>query len=172
MELIAFYGFAGLAIVSALFILFTKNLMYAAFGLFVTLLGVAALYVLSMADFLAVSQILVYVGGVLVLLVFGIMLTQADKSKESTHANYIAVENKGLGLAALVACGLLVLLVKVIVSADFVLDGPYAEQKSTLPRLGVHLMTSHLLPFEIVAVLLLAVLVGAGFMAYNRIKQP
>lgn len=171
MELIAFYGFAGLAIVSALFILFTRNLMYAAFGLFLTFLGVAALYVFAMADFIAVSQIMIYVGGVLVLLVFGIMLTQSGKTRESTRANYVTVENKGVVIGLTVAVALFALLIKVITTADFLLAGDYVEQKSTLGQLGVHLMTTHLLPFEIVAILLLAVLVGTGYMAYNRIKQ-
>jgi NADH:ubiquinone oxidoreductase subunit 6 (subunit J) len=171
MELIAFYVFASLAIAAALLILFTKNLMYAAFGLFLTFLGVAAMYVFAMADFLAVSQIMIYVGGVLVLLVFGIMLTQSGKSRESTRANYVVVENKGMWAASLLSLSFFLVLLKVISSAHFVLAGEVMEQKSTLHALGVHLMTTHLLPFEIIAILLLAVLIGAGYMAYHRIKQ-
>ncbi|TAG53396.1 MAG: NADH-quinone oxidoreductase subunit J, partial [Runella slithyformis] len=57
----AFYGFSALAIGAALFILFTRNVLYAAFCLFVVLLGVAALFVLMGADFLAIAQILIYV---------------------------------------------------------------------------------------------------------------
>lgn len=167
MELVAFYFFAGLAIASALFILFTKNLMYAAFGLFLSLMGVAAMYIFAMADFLAVAQIMIYVGGVLVLLVFGIMLTQAKR----TGSNYVEVENRGLPTRLVVAGVLFFLLVKVIFSSDFVMSGSYIGQKSTLHLLGMHLMTTHLLPFEIIAVLLLAVLTGTGYMAYNRIKQ-
>ena len=166
MELIAFYFFAGLAVAAALFILFTRNLMYAAFGLFMSLLGVAALYVFAMADFLAVAQIMIYVGGVLVLLVFGIMLTQASRS----GANYVRVENGNLPVRLTVAGVMFVLLLKVLLSADFALSGPVESQKSTLKQLGMHLMTTHLLPFEIIAVLLLAVLTGTGYMAYNRIR--
>jgi NADH:ubiquinone oxidoreductase subunit 6 (subunit J) len=171
MELVAFYFFAGLAIVSALFILFTRNLMYAAFGLFLTFMSVAALYVFAMADFLAVSQIMIYVGGVLVLLVFGIMLTHQHKAGRNTQANYVEVENGGMPFRVAVSVVFFLLLIKVITEADFVLEGSYIEQKSTLQLLGVHLMTSHLLPFEIIAVLLLAVLLGAGYMAFNRIKN-
>ncbi|ODS83812.1 MAG: NADH-quinone oxidoreductase subunit J [Cytophagaceae bacterium SCN 52-12] len=171
MELIAFYFFAGLAVVSALFILFTRNLMYAAFGLFLTFMSVAALYVFAMADFLAVSQIMIYVGGVLVLLVFGIMLTHQHKAGQSTQANYVEVENGGMPFRIIVSVAFFLLLIKVITGADFKLAGSYVEQKSTLQQLGIHLMTSHLLPFEIIAVLLLAVLLGAGYMAFNRIKN-
>jgi NADH:ubiquinone oxidoreductase subunit 6 (subunit J) len=172
MEVVAFYFFAALAVGSALFILLTKNLMYAAFGLFLTFLGVAAMYVFAMADFLAVSQIMVYVGGVLVLLVFGIMLTRPEKNESSTAANYVAVKSKGVFVGGAVAIGFLYLLLRVILSADFVLaDTTQISQKSTIQQLGIHLMTTHLLPFEIMAVLLLAVLIGAGYIAFNRIKQ-
>ena len=75
MAIAAFYGFSALAIGAALTILFTRNVMYAALCLFIALLGVAALYVLAGADFLAITQLLIYVGGVLVLLIFGVMLT-------------------------------------------------------------------------------------------------
>jgi len=171
MELIAFYFFAGLAIVAALFILFTRNLMYAAFGLFLAFMSVAALYVFAMADFLAVSQIMIYVGGVLVLLVFGIMLTHQRKAGHNTQANYVEVENGGVLFRSAVSVAFFLLLIKVITSAHFELDGNYVEQKSTLQQIGIHLMTSHLFPFEIIAVLLLAVLLGVGYMAFNRIKN-
>lgn len=171
MEQIAFYLFAGLAIAAALLILFTRNLMYAAFALFITFFGVAALYVLAMADFLAVAQIMVYVGGVLVLLVFGIMLTHQPKVKSSAASNSVLAENRGMILGGVVAALIFAMLAKVIVAADFVLDGPYAAQKSTMEKIGLALMTTHLLPFEMVAVLLLAVLVGTGYLAFNRIKQ-
>src|SRR5690606_3157229 len=137
------------------------------FCLFLSLVGVAALYVFAMADFLAVAQIMIYVGGVLVLLVFGIMLTQAKR----TGANYVEVENGGQPLRLTMAAVLLVLLIKVIYAADCALAGEYQLQKSTIHTVGIHLMTTHLLPFEIIAVLLLAVLTGTGYMAYNRIKS-
>jgi NADH-quinone oxidoreductase subunit J len=72
---ILFFVFALITIVSACIVVFSKNLMYAAFSLLFTFFGVAALYVLLYADFLAVTQVLIYVGGILVLLLFGVMLT-------------------------------------------------------------------------------------------------
>jgi NADH:ubiquinone oxidoreductase subunit 6 (subunit J) len=168
-EAIAFYGFSILAIASALFILISKNLIYAAFALFFSFLGVAALYVLAGADFLAVTQIMIYVGGVLVLLIFGIMLTQkANKNEDSSAHNRVDVLIKrgvwGFSLGA----GLFVFLLKIILSSDFKMTGEVNNSKSTIKTIGVELMTSHLLPFEIAAVLLLVALIGAAYLAINR----
>jgi NADH-quinone oxidoreductase subunit J len=72
---IVFYAFAAITVLSAFVVVFSRNIMYAAFSLLFTFFGVAGLYVLLQADFLAVTQILIYVGGILVLLLFGVMLT-------------------------------------------------------------------------------------------------
>ncbi|HSQ75876.1 MAG TPA: NADH-quinone oxidoreductase subunit J, partial [Bacteroidota bacterium] len=72
---IVFYIFAAITVLSAFVVVFSRNLMYAACSLLFTFFGVAGLYILLHADFLAVTQILIYVGGILVLLLFGIMLT-------------------------------------------------------------------------------------------------
>src|SRR5690606_28039474 len=70
-----FYFFACITVLSALMVLWTKNVLYAAFSLIITFMGVAAMYVFAGADFIAVAQILIYVGGILVLIIFGVMLT-------------------------------------------------------------------------------------------------
>src|SRR5512135_444399 len=72
---ILFFVFAFITVVSAFIVVFSKNIVYSAFSLLFTFFGVAGLYVLLQADFLAVTQILIYVGGILVLLLFGVMLT-------------------------------------------------------------------------------------------------
>ncbi len=166
MELVAFYLFAGLTIVPALFILFTRNLMYAAFALFLAFVGVAALYVFLGADFLAVAQIMIYVGGILILLIFGIMLTLPRKS--TGESNYVEVRNGGLFTGILVAGALLFLLSKMLFTAEFLLNAPPATTQSTLKAIGFELMTSHLFPFELAAVILLVALVGASYLALNR----
>ncbi|PWJ59937.1 NADH-quinone oxidoreductase subunit J [Dyadobacter jejuensis] len=169
MELIAFYGFASLAIVSALFILLSKNLIYSAFALFVTFLGVAALYVLAGADFLAVTQIMIYVGGILVLLIFGIMLTQqTNKRAESTSANQVLAGSSRRVPAFIIAMATFLFFSLVIVSANFRIAGNVNLGKSTIKTIGVELMTSHLLPFEIAGILLLVALIGAAYLALNR----
>ncbi len=79
---LVFYVFAFITIVSAFIVVFSKNIIYSAFALLFTFFGVAGLYVLLQADFLAVTQILIYVGGILVLLLFGVMLTNKVISVE------------------------------------------------------------------------------------------
>ena len=72
---ILFYFFAVLTVGSAAVVVFSRSLIYSIFGLLFTFFGVAALYVFLGADFLAATQMVIYVGGVLVLLLFGVMLT-------------------------------------------------------------------------------------------------
>lgn len=168
MEVAAFYGFSILAIIAALFILFSKNLIYGAFALFLAFLGVAALYVLAGADFLGVTQIMIYVGGILVLLIFGIMLTQKARSDDPRAHNRVEILIKREVWGFLVGAGFFVFLIKIILSADFKMAGDINTSKSTIKTIGVELMTSHLLPFEIAGVLLLVTLVGAAYLAMNR----
>jgi NADH-quinone oxidoreductase subunit J len=169
MEAAAFYGFSAIAILAALFILFSKNLIYGAFALFLTFLGVAALFVLAGADFLGVSQIMIYVGGILVLLIFGIMLTQkAVKNSDPTRHNRVEVAITRRVWGAVTGLIVIVVLFKIIFSANFRMAGTAVENRSTIKTIGVELMTSHLLPFEITAILLLVALVGAAFLAMNR----
>ena len=169
MEATAFYSFSILAIASALFILFSRNLIYAAFALFMAFLGVAALYVLAGADFLAVTQIMVYVGGILVLLIFGIMLTQkTNKEAISSTPNRIEIPLTRIIWGFLVGSGAFVFLSYIILSSQFKMTGNIISSKSTIQTIGVELMTSHLLPFEIAAILLLVALIGAAYLALNR----
>ena len=169
MEIAAFYIFSGIAIISALFILFSRNLIYAAFALFLTFLGVAALYVLAGADFLAVTQIMVYVGGILILLIFGIMLTQkADKESISSTPNRVMVSITRQFSGFLVGTGLFGFVSYIIATSNFKMTGETNISRSTLKTIGVELMTSHLLPFEIAAILLLVALIGAAYLALNR----
>ena len=72
---LAFYFFAVVSLFSAGVVVFSRNIMYSAFSLLFTFFGVAGIYVLLNADFIAVAQLLIYVGGILVLLLFGVMLT-------------------------------------------------------------------------------------------------
>ncbi len=75
MALLVFYAFVGLALLSAVIVVTTRNVVHAAFALMVTLISVSAFYVFLDADFLAAIQLLVYVGGILVLVLFGVMMT-------------------------------------------------------------------------------------------------
>jgi len=103
---ILFYVFAGMIGISTLLIFLMKNILYAAFFLLLALLGVAGIYVLVGADFLAATQIIVYVGGVLILLMFGIMLTHKNPNlqiQKKVEESVPKSERKNTFLAILVA---------------------------------------------------------------------
>ncbi|WP_428664196.1 NADH-quinone oxidoreductase subunit J family protein [Runella sp.] len=172
---VAFYGFSTLAIGAALTILFTRNVMYAALCLFLALLGVAALYVLAGADFLAITQLLIYVGGVLVLLIFGIMLTYRPDREGNQKKNYVITTHVNQFWGGLVALGIFGVLFWIIVNANFmILHSPqlaeFTSQRSTLRTIGVSLMTTHVWAFEVAGILLLVALVGAAYVATQREK--
>ena len=160
---IVFYVFALITVVSDFIVVFSKNIVYSAFSLIFTFFGVAGLYVLLNADFLAVTQLLIYVGGILILLLFGVMLT----------SNVIDVQMKTGTLQTLPAVILIAGLAGVLCGVFFITDwktGGAAEMKSTAPKLGEMLMTTYLLPFEVASIVLLVALVGAAMIA--RREKP
>ena len=166
-----FYAFAALTLGAALVILFTRNLLHAAFSLIFCFLGVAAIYVLSGADFLGVTQIVVYVGGVLILLLFGVMLT----NRISVSPVLTGLHNQFWGY--LLPLGLLVLLGGTLGQLALPDWAMLAEQRgdiiqtSTVAPIGIQLMTQYILAFELVGVLLLLALVGAALMA-RPVQEP
>ncbi len=174
----AFYTFSALTLGGALAVLLTRSVIYAAFFLLLTLLGVAGLFVLASADFLAIAQIMIYVGGVLVLVIFGVMLTHKPElptDANSQQPNRIASENRlGTGAgwvgAVLVAGALFVVLYTLLARANFTLLAQPVGWKSTIETIGKQLMTEYVVPFEIVGILLLAALVGATYLAAPQTK--
>jgi len=163
----AFIFFTLLTLGSALAVLLTRNVLYAAFFLLLTLLGVAGLYVLAGADFLAVSQIMIYVGGVLVLVIFGVMLTHNKETPETdfTRPNHVLTRHRGWVLTLLVAGGIFSVLYSILIRANFMLFSREPSYESTVDTLGRLLMTEFVVPFEIVGVLLLVALIGAATLA-------
>lgn len=170
LPLIAFYGFSALAIIAGLLILFTRNIMYAALCLFIILLSVSALFVLAGADFLAVTQLLVYVGGVLVLLVFGIMLTRRNWA-ESAEANAVKTPSQRMLVASIVTLTVLGGLIWLIFKTNFlIIQQPQSSKmpRTTLQRMGVGFMTDYVWAFELIGILLLVTLVGATYLASQQ----
>lgn len=157
---ILFYIICGLACLSAGFILFTKNILYAAFALVVTLLCIAAIYIFSNAEFIAVSQIMIYVGGIIVLVIFGIMLTAKIRDEKAIVGSH----NRFLALVSSLA--IFIMLISVIGTINFtqyeVISG------SNINKIGDGIMTDYLLPFELTAVLLLIALIGATAIASKK----
>ena len=164
-----FYLFTGITLVSALFILMTRNILYSAFALMLTFLGVAGIFIFAGAEFVAITQILVYVGGILVLIVFGVMLTNRVQGQKVITPVY----RRFVGL--IVGGGFFVLFVKGIFEANFgaigwMNENPNAEPTS-LKNLGLTLMTDYVLAFEVIGILLLIALIGAVYMAGSKRKE-
>ena len=145
---------------------FTRNVLYSAFGLLVTLLAVAAIFVLLFADFVAITQLMVYVGGVLVLILFGVMLPNrvGGQAIQSQSVNPFS--------GGLLACVLLVGLVYSILTSETNLHFPAAEAtsgyipaKSSITAIGIQLITNFALPFEITSLILLIALMGAAYIS-------
>lgn len=162
LSLIIFYILGGLTALAALFVAFTKNIIHAAFALVLCFLFLAGVYTFLGAEFIAIVQILVYVGGVLVLLLFGVMLTNRLKGEKLVTA----VRSKFFGL--LLAAAVLLVLVKGIISANFVNAEWMQQELSTkvgLKGFGLNLMTEYVLAFELIGLLLLVALIGSVFIA-------
>ncbi len=154
----AFYVVAAGTLAGAWAAVSARNLFRAALGLAVALFGVAILYLYLEAEFLAVVQILVYVGAILTLLVFGVMLTARIADPALPRWNRQA--KAALALSALLGLGLAHLLVH----ANWPAFPPEAPPVQ-LEALAQTLLSSYLLPFEVLSVLLLGALAGAVYIA-------
>ena len=156
--LLLFYLFVVAAGSSALGILLIRNVFKAALLLLICLLSLAALYVMAFAEFVAVTQIMIYAGGILVVIIFGIMLTSkiSGKTLVAGHTNVFS----GM-LAGLMIAGLLFSLVAKNFSRDIISQ----ENFNTVSETGNQLMTTYMLPFEIAGLLLLIALIGAAVIA-------
>ena len=157
------FGMIAAAIaLSALRVVTTKNIVHAALYLVVVLGGVAGIYILAFAEFVAVVQVLVYIGAIVVLFLFGIMLTRAPLGRTSN------LDNNQRLLALAVALFLLGLLVYVLVDAfhSTHLDALHRPLRvGTTALVGNAIFQTYVVPFEAVSVLLLAALVGAVVIA-------
>lgn len=162
---IAFFLFAVITVFSAFIVVFSRNVVYAAFALLFTFFGVAGLYVLLLADFLAVTQILIYVGGILVLMLFGVMLTNKIVTIDIKSGSVHAVP--ALLIVALVAGSLSGLFYSTWKNAV----APASVLTTTGPSIGEMLMTSYVLPFEIASVILLVALMGAALISRRDNKE-
>ncbi|MFC1550657.1 NADH-quinone oxidoreductase subunit J [Candidatus Neomarinimicrobiota bacterium] len=158
MTQIVFWFVVVLTIVSAISVVRSKNLVYAALSLLVTFAGVTALYIFLWADFLAGVQVVIYIGGIIILLLFGIMLTHRITSVYISQANI----QRGIGL--IVVLVILGFLFWMIVSTPW-LQQMAGEPEDTVRTIGTLLMTDYLLPFEVASVLLLAALIGAAMLS-------
>lgn len=155
---IVFFGFALLIVTSALFCVTSKNIFHSAIQLIFALFGVAGIFVLLEAPFLAAAQVLIYVGAIAILMVFAIMLTARIADDSIIHTN------EQVPAGALISLGLLAVILYGLWETPFpttlVEPGPGSGK-----RLGELFLTKFVLPFEVISVVLLVALIGALIIA-------
>jgi NADH:ubiquinone oxidoreductase subunit 6 (subunit J) len=171
---VLFYFLSFIAVISALYAAASKNLVRSIFVFFVTLFALAGLYVLALADFVAVTQVVIYVGGILVLILFAFMLSGKETLDVIKQQNTRVISLKTLP-AILLAAAFFIVLINVILKADannlpWVKDAISLKNEITpnaimIDNIGVNLMTRYLLPFEAISILLLMALVGAAHLS-------
>ncbi|MFN3315199.1 MAG: NADH-quinone oxidoreductase subunit J [Raineya sp.] len=145
-------------------IIFTRNLVYAVWALLVVLLCMVVFYAFLGADFVATTQLMIYVGGILVLLVFGLMLSGKIQGDKPT----IAIKNKGNFFSSIITVLLGIILGKEIWQTPF--KEITASGEATTSPIAVLLFTKYIFAFEIAGIVLLVALVGATLVAGKKIS--
>lgn len=173
-----FYAMAFIAVASALYVASTKNLIRGIFMFFVTLFALSGLYVLALADFVAVTQIVIYVGGILVLILFAFMLS-GKETLNSLGEQKDKLINSGKIPGLLLAVLFFAVMVAMILRIDannlgwiknaVAANNVIKPTDNSLGNIGVNLMTTYLLPFEAISILLMMALIGA---AHISRKEP
>lgn len=163
-EVVIFYVVALVVIGSACVVAFSRNIVHSAFALLGTFGGVAAFYVLLGADFVAGVQVLIYVGGILVLILFAVMLTQ--------RIGDVQISNRTVGVLP----GLIAVIVFFSILFKAINDTDWATVEKvvyepTVARIGNLFLGDYLLPFQIAAVVLLVALIGAITISRKEIKE-
>ncbi|MDR0926843.1 MAG: NADH-quinone oxidoreductase subunit J [Ignavibacteria bacterium] len=162
---IVFIMFSALVVGSGLMTVLSKKMMHAAVGLLFTLFGIAGLYALLAADFIAITQVMVYIGGILTLIIFGVMLTSRVTDIERKTDAFASVSNTA-GVAIGIACA--AFLSYVFVSTKW-LEIPVATiPDGTITQIGTLLMTNYFAAFIVAAVLLLIAFIGAALIARRK----
>jgi NADH-quinone oxidoreductase subunit J len=161
---IVFLVVAAVTIGSAAMVAFSRNIIYSAFSLLGTFAGVAGLYVFLGADFVAAVQVLIYVGGILIILLFAVMLTH--------RITDVQITNRAVGsIPALVLVGvLLFLLVQAVRETSWAKAREIAYAPTTA-RIGDLFLESYLLPFELASIVLLIALIGAATISRKETRE-
>lgn len=153
-NLITFYILAGIVVISAILVISLKNLVHCVVSLALMMLAIAGLYITLFAEFIAMVQVLIYVGAVVVLFLFLIMLTLRLTDKGIKQTN----EQKGISF---ILAGLLLFLLITVLNRTNWNIAQEIEISDTTSKIGNLLLTTYVLPFELISVVLLACLIGA-----------
>lgn len=159
-----FYLICLVTVVSAGMVALSRNIIYSAFSLLGTFMGVAGLYVFLGADFVAAVQLLIYVGGILVLILFAVMLTH--------RITDVKITNRAAGrVPALLVIGIFVFLL-----IQTIKETPWVKAKevvfaATTAKIGDSFLYEYLLPFELASLVLLGAMIGAVVLSRKEIKE-
>lgn len=174
MEEFLFYAFAALAIGSALLVVNLKNTARALFLFFITLFAMAGLFLFALADFVAITQIMVYVGGVLILMIFAFMLSNKEllADLQNISTKFLSIPNwqsllLALGFLSVMCYGILEWKNK---TPDWIVENIKTgniiqASDNNINQLGVKFMTQYILPFEVISIFLLMALIGAAHLS-------
>jgi NADH:ubiquinone oxidoreductase subunit 6 (subunit J) len=158
LSVVAFWVLAVLLVGSALAVVLSKNLFHAVLWLALALTGTAGVFLLLNAEFLAAVQLLLYAGGIITIVVFAIVVT------ERLIGERLSQTNRGVGSGAIVAVALLAIIVSTLSQRQ--LPSTPLPQTGDLTRLlGQQVLTTYVLPFELLALLMLAAMLGAIYFA-------
>ena len=163
---IVFICVALLTTIPCLIVVFSRNVLYSAFSLFFTFLGTSGLYFFLDAEFLAITQVVVYIGGVSVLLLFAILLTKnVDEIRKTNMTSWPRMALAGTAVVSLFGS-----FIYALQDTHWATNENAAYPETTINGLGDLLLSKYLLPFEVVSILLLAVLVGSLVIARRSVQ--
>ncbi len=158
MSTVVFWFLVVLTLSSAVLVVMNRQLLNSAIALLFTFFGIAGLYIFLWADFMAGVQVVIYIGGILVLIIFGIMLTNRITSINISHTSVQRGISGGVVIGVFTGLGLMIV------------NTPWRqlsaeEPTQTAGSIGYLLMMDYLLPFEVASLLLLAALIGAAMLS-------
>lgn len=165
MQTLTFVIIFIITIGSACLVAFSRKLIYSAFALIGTFMGVAATFVILSAEFLGLAQIMIYAGGILVLTIFAVMLTARIES--ATGSNPVLGKKMVVPLILI----LIVLLGMVVKTDMWATIGAHVTNAPTTALIGSSLLKEYLLPFEFISVVLLMAMVGAAIITRRHVKE-
>ena len=163
MKMAIFGGLAALTLGSAGVVAFHRSIIYSTLALLGTFLGMAGMYIMLSADFLAAVQILVYVGGTLTLILFAVMLTARIETVRTSNRSM-----QMLGAGAVVAV-ILALVGKIATSTAW--PAHERQQTPSTAKLGHALLSEYMFPFELGSIVLLAAMIGSVVLARRAIRR-
>ena len=163
---VVFYLIAALTVGSSMMVAFSRNIVYSTFALLGAFTGVVGLYVLLAADFVAMVQLLVYVGGILVLTIFAVMLTQGIAD--------VTVSNREVGVvpSLIIVAILAAVMMYAVFKTPWQMAAPgRLDATPTTYGVGNAFLGEYVLPFEVASLVLLAALVGAIVISRHETRE-